>query len=757
MKPLNDIFEARDEKVRKRSFARSRRAWSSPGGDSDPLIVLSANSIAEGASGRTVAVISVSNGSGVYTFSITADAGNKFDILNDDELTLDNAVDYETATSYNVTIEADNGVDDPISQVFNIGISNVPETTLNALTLDADEIEEGSAEDTVVGAIVGKTSGSTLSLDDDAGDRFKLSGTNIVAGPVATDYEVAVSYNITVTETHSDGSNSPRQSVITITVTEVEGALPGPTITLRADSDTGVSSSDKITSNDTPGFDIDTNGGPEWTEGELIEIFDDGVEVDDYTLMAEDLVGENLSLLNSALSEGLHKFKIRRTVDGDTSPLGAEEQFTVDQTGPTLSSTTPTDNATGVSDSANLTATFNEDIAFGTGNITIKKTSDDTTVEAFDVVADEGTGAGQVSITDNVLTINPTSGLPAVELYVLIDATAIDDLAGNGYAGIASTTAWSFTVADSSNPTISTLNPADNATGVATNASLVATFDEPVQFHTAVSITIKLTADDSTVEAFDETDVGGAISISGSALTINPSSDLAGSTGHYVQIGTTSIKDMSNNFFAGITNTTSWSFTTAAGVANTQWNASDKGARVTLSGTPALTATGNGGDFGSDSVRSVASKSSGKFYYEVTVGGAVGSGGPGCANGSADVTSNGGADTNSAIWLRFGDLFYNGGNLFSNAAMAYSTGHVLAIAVDIDNGRIWCKNLTTATDWNNNGSADPATNTGGGNIGAMSNPVFAYCSCHHDADSFTANFGDSAYTGTPPSGFGNLN
>ena len=75
------------------------------------------------------------------------------------------------------------------------------------------------------------------------------------------------------------------------------------------------------------------------------------------------------------------------------------------------------------------------------GNITIKKTSDDSTVETIDVTSGQVTGTGTSQIT-----INPSSDLfGGFEYYVLIDATAFDDSAGNSYAGISSTTALSFT------------------------------------------------------------------------------------------------------------------------------------------------------------------------------------------------------------------------------------------------------------------------------------------------------------------------
>lgn len=188
-----------------------------------PTIQLSAFTVAESASVATViGTLSVINGSGTYTFTITADPDSKFQIANDDELQVAAALDYETATSHSVTIEADNGVDDPITRSFTVFVSNVFEAaSLSSLTLDASTIEEASAENTVVGAIVGKTSGSTLSMTNTAGGRFKLSGTNVVTGATSTDYDISTSHSITIRETLADSANSPRDTVLSITVTEM--------------------------------------------------------------------------------------------------------------------------------------------------------------------------------------------------------------------------------------------------------------------------------------------------------------------------------------------------------------------------------------------------------------------------------------------------------------------------------------------------------------------------------------------------------
>ncbi len=113
-------------------------------------------------------------------------------------------------------------------------------------------------------------------------------------------------------------------------------------------------------------------------------------------------------------------------------------------TTPTLSSSVPADNATGVLIDANIILNFSEPMDVESGNIKIYKTSDNSLVETIDVTSSQVTGTGTTAIT-----INPSSDFEYnVEYYVLIDATAFDDGSDASYAGITSTTALSFTVSD---------------------------------------------------------------------------------------------------------------------------------------------------------------------------------------------------------------------------------------------------------------------------------------------------------------------
>jgi hypothetical protein len=176
-------------------------------------------------------------------------------------------------------------------------------------------------------------------------------------------------------------------------------------------------------------------------------------------------------------------------------------------------------------------------------------------VETFDVTAD-------VVISGSDLTIDPTSDLtPGVGYYVQIADTAIDDLAGNNFAGIADTTTWNFTT-DGTPPSIATLSPVDDATDVPVGSNLVATFDEDVMAGTG-NINLHLASDDSVVETFDVAS-SSQLTFSGTDLTIDPTSNLEPTTGYYVTIAATAVEDLSGNAFAGLAGNAAWNFTAAA-------------------------------------------------------------------------------------------------------------------------------------------------------------------------------------------------
>ncbi|MGD7652581.1 MAG: Ig-like domain-containing protein [Verrucomicrobiales bacterium] len=236
--------------------------------------------------------------------------------------------------------------------------------------------------------------------------------------------------------------------------------------------------------------------------------------------------------------------------------------FTIDGTPPTLVDTDPVDDSTNLLTSTDLLATFDEDIALGTtGTITIKNLTNpaDTVIDVSDPADPNGT----LSVSGSTLTIDLAADLAAGdEFAVEISPTAIEDLSGNSYAGLLATDTlnWTFTT-DGTAPASSSMSPVAGATDVPTSANLSLTFDEDVQVGTG-EITIHLVSDGSVVATIDVT--SGNVTINGSEAVFFPTATLDPDTAYYVNLPGTAFTDLSGNPFAGISDSTTWTFTTSA-------------------------------------------------------------------------------------------------------------------------------------------------------------------------------------------------
>ncbi|MCK5475065.1 MAG: Ig-like domain-containing protein [Candidatus Pacebacteria bacterium] len=235
-----------------------------------------------------------------------------------------------------------------------------------------------------------------------------------------------------------------------------------------------------------------------------------------------------------------------------TTDIGAYEYGST--TNPIISVLSPADNATAVAFDTNLVITFNEAVDVETGNIVIKKTLDNSIVETIGVTSGQVTGTGTITIT-----INPTLSFESgTDYYIQIDATAFDNTTSNSYAGISDSTTWNFTTADTVNPTVSTLSPVDGATGTVVGANLVITFDENVDAEAGNIILYK--SDNTLIQQFDVTsDISGSGT---TTITMNPIADFDEQTSYYVKIDATAFDDTAGNSYSGISDTTTWNFTT---------------------------------------------------------------------------------------------------------------------------------------------------------------------------------------------------
>ncbi|WP_121354224.1 T9SS-dependent choice-of-anchor J family protein [Flavisolibacter nicotianae] len=110
-----------------------------------------------------------------------------------------------------------------------------------------------------------------------------------------------------------------------------------------------------------------------------------------------------------------------------------------DVTAPSLLTTIPVIGATDVPLAATATLTFDENIAKGSGNIYVKKASDNSTVQTVSV-ASAGVTVGGTTATFSLanLATNTT-------YYILVENGVFKDLANNSFPGISDATTWRFT------------------------------------------------------------------------------------------------------------------------------------------------------------------------------------------------------------------------------------------------------------------------------------------------------------------------
>ena len=175
-----------------------------------------------------------------------------------------------------------------------------------------------------------------------------------------------------------------------------------------------------------------------------------------------------------------------------------------DLTNPTLSNSSPADNATSVDVDSNILLNFSEAVDVEIGNIIIKKTADDSTIETIDVTTSQITGSGTSSIT-----INPNTTLTAsTDYYVQIAATAFDDASGNSFTGIADTTSLSFTTGSTSGPSF--VSAAVSADGT----KVILTYDATLNATTAPTSAF------SVISGVQGNDVNPVIAVNISGSTI---------------------------------------------------------------------------------------------------------------------------------------------------------------------------------------------------------------------------------------------
>ena len=194
-----------------------------------------ANTVAENATvgtavGITAAASDADATNNTISYSLDDDAGGLFAIdANSGVVTVNGALDYETATSHNITARATSSDGSFSTQGFTINVTDVNEAGVSAIS-DSDAAADFVLENSTLGTVVGVTAFAadpdgtdtvSYSLDDDAGGLFAIDATTgVVTVAGAIDREAASSYNITVRATSTDASSTTQ--VFNIAIGDVD-------------------------------------------------------------------------------------------------------------------------------------------------------------------------------------------------------------------------------------------------------------------------------------------------------------------------------------------------------------------------------------------------------------------------------------------------------------------------------------------------------------------------------------------------------
>ncbi|WP_193771168.1 DUF4347 domain-containing protein, partial [Candidatus Magnetaquicoccus inordinatus] len=249
----------------------------------------------------------------------------------------------------------------------------------------------------------------------------------------------------------SDGSATINKT-ITVTVTPVAPSLP----TLDAETDSGVVGDNKSKANILKFSGSGAAYGAGSADGSDVIVFLDmnnngtfEAGTDRSGTVAANSTGSwsGAAVDVTGLADGDYKFYAfdRALIGAVVGPVSAYRTITIDRTAPLLLTVTPVNNATAISPTTStLTVGFNETMQKGTGNFILRDVTANSDVATIAATSSNISGWGS-----NSVTISHGATLVGAHTYSLrIEPTAIQDNAGNSFAGINNDLLASFTTSN---------------------------------------------------------------------------------------------------------------------------------------------------------------------------------------------------------------------------------------------------------------------------------------------------------------------
>jgi uncharacterized repeat protein (TIGR02059 family) len=231
-----------------------------------------------------------------------------------------------------------------------------------------------------------------------------------------------------------------------------------------------------------------------------------------------------------------------------------------DNTPPTVSSISygTNDGALSLGEAVTLTITLSEAVNV-TGTPTLALANGGTATYTG------GTGTNTLTFSYTLAAGQTTADLATAVSNALTGT--IVDLAGNAVtaAGFNNVNPTGTLAVDVTAPTVSTSAPAGGATGITGGVNIALTFSEAIARGTG-TITLRSGSATGTIEESFDAASSNRLTLSGSTLTIDPTSDLSANTRYFVVFTSGNIKDIAGNAYAG---TSTYDFITGDTVAPT--------------------------------------------------------------------------------------------------------------------------------------------------------------------------------------------
>ncbi len=137
----------------------------------------------------------------------------------------------------------------------------------------------------------------------------------------------------------------------------------------------------------------------------------------------------------------------------------------------------------------------------------------------------------------------------------------VQDLAGNDSSQVTEISTGAVVEFDKKAPEITTYYPAHLATNALPTGNLVLKFNEKILPVASKNILIRNVSTNQIIETIGISQAN--VSITNETVTINPTVDLDDNTVYSIQIDVGAFKDLAGNMYDGITNNTTWRFTTS--------------------------------------------------------------------------------------------------------------------------------------------------------------------------------------------------